>query len=226
MHTQEILEKLELNKDLRGIAHFEKLRPEGLRSFGMGLTKVKALAKPLKTNRELALSLWESEYLEAKYLALMIDDPKQVTQEQIENQFRSLSFWMLSHVWATSFMPKVPFAFELAKAWIRDKDWVKRRCGYLLLVNAAKTEGPENDAFFRKELKHIEKEIQQEENLVKDAMNNALLAIGCRNAELHAEALKVARAIGKVQVDYGDNSCEAIDCIKHLQSDRITQKLR
>ena len=50
------------------------------------------------------------------------------------------------------------------------------------------------------------------------------MAIGLRNVALNKRALKAAKKIGKVEVDYGDNSCQAVDVIKHLTSDRIKEK--
>ena len=56
-------------------------------------------------------------------------------------------------------------------------------------------------------------------------MNNALFTIGKRNLELNQLALKVAQKIGKVEVDYGDNSCQAIDCIRNLNTPYLQNKL-
>ena len=67
--------------------------------------------------------------------------------------------------------------------------------------------------------------LHEEENFVKDAMNNALIMIGSRSKALNERAISVAKFIGKVEVDYGDNSCQAMDGVKHLNSDRIQSKL-
>ena len=56
-------------------------------------------------------------------------------------------------------------------------------------------------------------------------MNGSMLSIGKRNPYLHGKTLAVARAIGPVEVDYGDNSCQALDIVKHLTSDRLLKKL-
>ena len=52
-------------------------------------------------------------------------------------------------------------------------------------------------------------------------MNNALFAIGQRSKELNLTCINIAREVGKIGVDYGDSSCEVLDVIKHLTSDRI-----
>ena len=52
-----------------------------------------------------------------------------------------------------------------------------------------------------------------------------MLSIGKRNVHLHAKTLAVARSIGPVEVDYGDNSCEPVDIVKHMTSDWLLKKL-
>ena len=49
--------------------------------------------------------------------------------------------------------------------------------------------------------------------------------IGKRSAKLNKAALKAAKAIGPVQIDYGDTSCEPLDVVKHLTSDYVRNKL-
>ena len=55
-------------------------------------------------------------------------------------------------------------------------------------------------------------------------MNNALWMIGQRSKPLNIQAIEIAKKIGKIEVDYGDNSCQAIDVLKHLTGERIQQK--
>jgi 3-methyladenine DNA glycosylase AlkD len=68
--------------------------------------------------------------------------------------------------------------------------------------------------------------MQDEENWVKAAMNAALMGIGKRNLKLNKAALKAARTIGPVEIDYGNNSCEPIDITKHLTADWLKKKLK
>jgi hypothetical protein len=62
--------------------------------------------------------------------------------------------------------------------------------------------------------------------MVKDSMNNSIFTIGMRNKNLNQKAIAVAKKIGKVEVDYGDNSCEAINCIKHLTGNRVQKSFK
>jgi 3-methyladenine DNA glycosylase AlkD len=95
---------------------------------------------------------------------------------------------------------------------------------YLLLYNIARDDKKLDDAWFEPLIDRIKENLQSEENFVKDAMNNALIMIGSRSKALHDRALTAAKSIGTVDVDYGDNSCVAMDAVSHLSSDRIKKK--
>jgi 3-methyladenine DNA glycosylase AlkD len=123
-------------------------------------------------------------------------------------------------------MPKVPFQQELAEEWLQEPDDIKRRVAYLLIYNIARDNKALDDTYFEPLVETIRSRLQSEENFVKDAMNNALIMIGSRSRNLNSKALTAAVAIGKVDVDYGDNSCKAMDASMHLNSDRIKSRLK
>ncbi len=224
MTSQDVLDLLEQNKNERGIAVWARTGLSGIGSFGLGMTQLKALAKKIGKDHRLALELWEMPYFDTQVLATLVDNPAEVTPEQAERQMQGERGWMLSHAYCNYLLPKVSFIKEKAVEWMESDDDLKRRCGYLLLHNITKDDKKLPDSFFLPYLDTIEATIQSEENFVKDAMNIALLAIGQRNRALNSRAIDVARAIGMVEVDYGDNSCVAPNCLQHLTSERIQNK--
>jgi tRNA pseudouridine(55) synthase len=133
------------------------------------------------------------------------------------------------HVYAScdSVLARSPVARPLAVDWAGDPDPLCRRIAYLLLGELAGDTKDKalTDAFFLPYIATVRTGLQGEENYVRDAMNAFLLYVGQRNAVLHAAALSAAEAIGKVEVDYGDNSCEATDVGKHLSGERIRKKV-
>jgi len=227
MTAKEVLTLLEKNRDARGMEHWKKIHPDNkMDSFGIGLTKLKALVKKIGKNHALAAELWKVSNYEAKLTAILIEDPKQVTEAQVDRMVKEFNKGMFIHVFCTMLMAKLPFLKKKVDEWTKSKDSVIRRCGYSALYVLAKS--PENidDKYFETHIAHIEKNLQKEENMVKDSMNNSIFTIGKRNKNLNTKAVAAATKIGKVVVDYGDNSCEAIDCIKHLTGDRVRKKLK
>lgn len=226
INKESVLTYLEANKDARGIKIWQNSGISGMTSVGIGVTKLKAYAKGIGKNHHLAMELWDEPIFESKILATLIDDPKLIGREQINKQVRELHFWMLSHAYCNYLLPKFPDVQQLAEEWITSKNDLVRRCGFQLYYQIAKNNKKLPDAYFDPILQQIERDIKKEENFVKDAMNNALWSIGMRSKELNERCIYMARSIGKINVDYGQNSCEAIDVVKHLSADRIQKKFK
>jgi hypothetical protein len=204
-------------------------RTGGLTSFGIGLTKLRAIAKDVGRDRDLALTLWNERNHDARIIGLLIDDPKQLTRDQVEHQVDGAKPGMLSHVLSScgATLPKSVIAFEVAKDWMASKDPVRRSCGYGLVYELAKDRKDERltDEFFLGCVETIGTTIAKEENGVRVGMGGALMSIGKRNKKLNAAAIKVARAIGPIHFSDGDRKCEPMNVLKHLTSDALRRKL-
>ena len=134
---------LKANRNERGIQNWKKLGSQTgkLKSFGIGLTVLRKLAKQIGRDHALALDLWKSDVYDAKIIALLIDDPRQITRKQAEAQVERLQQGLLAHVFSScdASLGKTPFVVELAGDWIRSKDAERRRCGYGLLYEVSKS---------------------------------------------------------------------------------------
>ncbi len=230
MTKTQVIALLRENRNERGMANWKKLgaKTGKLKSFGIGLTQLRKLAKKIGRDHGLALLLWKSDIYDAKVIGLLIDDPKQVSREQAEEQVEALNAGMLTHVFAScdATLAKTPFAFELARDWMVSKDDIRRQCGYTLLyeLSKKKVKGM-GDAYLLARIDHIRGAIHGEEMWVRESMSGALMGIGKRNKKLNQAAIRAATAIGPVDVDYGDdNSCEPLDVLKHLTSDSLKKK--
>lgn len=227
MTKTQVMSLLKENRNERGIAHWKKTSST-LNSYGIGLTQLRKLAKQIGRDHKLALKLWESDYYDAKVIGLLIDEPKLVNREQAEEQVEDLHHGMLSHVFSScdATLAKVPYAFELACDWIESADEVRRRCGYALVYELSKKRvAGMDDDWYLQLIDRIEGSIHEEEMWVRESMNTALMGIGKRNKTLHQAAVRAAKAIGPVEIDYGDdNQCEPLDVLKHLLTDRLRAK--
>lgn len=204
MTVSEVLALLEAERDERGVRHWERLGAGtgGLRSVGLGLTRLRQLAKQIGRDRALATVLWTSDLYEARVLALLIDDPAQLTREQAERQVGELAAGQLAHVFAScdATLAKAPFVVELAEAWVRSADPVRRDCGHGLIYEVSKFSGRKAPAegWFLAQVERIAAEIETAPERVRLAMAAALMGIGKRSAVLNAAALRVAQATGPI----------------------------
>ena len=232
MTKKEVIAWMEENRDERGMENWDRLGESGdgkMTSYGIGLTRLRKFAKQVGKSHELAAELWKVANHEVKIVALLIDEPKKITREQVEDQVEGVGPGSLSHVFSSCDAPlaKAPFAGELAGDWMDSEDPVRRSCAYGLIYELSKTtkKSAPDDTFYSACMKRIKKDIKGEENWVKGSMLGALFGIGKRNKEMNAAALKVIRSVGKVEVDYGNTTCEPLDVEKHLTSDYLKKKL-
>ncbi|MBM3779299.1 MAG: hypothetical protein FJW23_13870 [Acidimicrobiia bacterium] len=229
--VSEVLEVLHAERDERGMSNWKKRSSgtAGMSSFGIGLTRLRKLAREIGRNRELAQALWQTDVYDARVIALLVDDPLQITSDQVEKQVEELGGGMLAHVFAScdATLAKTSFVVELADRWVRSDDPVRRDCGYGLLYEASKFSGRRapDDAFFLACVKRIADTIGTESERVRLAMGTALMGIGKRSAVLNQAALKVARAAGPIEFTSASGKCEPFDVVKHLTADPLKKKL-
>jgi hypothetical protein len=161
----------------------------GLTSYGIGLTKLRAIAKKVGRDHDLALGLWNERNHDAKIIGLLIDDPESLTREQIEKQVDGAGAGMLSHALSScgATLPRSPLAFEVAKDWMVSRDRVRRSCGYGLVYELAKDKKDKRltDEFFLGCIEKISKTNRQGGEL--GARGDGRSAHGNRKAEQEAQ---------------------------------------
>jgi|SRR5690554_5211132 len=229
MNKADVLKLLEDNQNPRGIQNWQEMEAGcGYKSFGIGLTVLRKLAKQVGRDHDLALALWDSDYYDMKVLGILIDDPKLITREQMEAQVEAIDFGMMVHVFSACGAPvaKTDFIDSVADDWIKSPDPVRRRCAYGFvyeLSKSTKKSAPDDD-YFLSYINHIDQTFGSEDKSVHLAMAGALMGLGKRNLTLNKAALKVAEKIGPVPVESGKTQCEPMDVSKHLRSDYLKAK--
>lgn len=89
---------------------------------GVNLTKLRALAKRLKTQQDLACQLWKTDDTAAKLLATLICRPTAFTRDELDTMIRQartpkVHDWLVNYV-----VKKNPHAEELRLPWSTDPD--------------------------------------------------------------------------------------------------------
>ena len=79
--------------------------------FGVSFANLNKLQKKIKVDHQLALQLWESGNTDARTLATLIADPKQMTLAQADKWIENINYYMLCDLLA-DLIAKTPFAKE------------------------------------------------------------------------------------------------------------------
>src|SRR5438552_15931269 len=93
--TEDILRKmmaLATPESLKGMGRFA-INTE--KAYGVSIPDLRSLAREIGKSHEFAQDLWASQIHEARILASMIDDPRLVTDKQMEEWVKDFDSWDL-----------------------------------------------------------------------------------------------------------------------------------
>jgi len=230
MKRADVLAYLKSEQDPRGIENWKQHAEDsgGLKSYGIGLTRLRKYAKSIGRDAKLARELWKSNVYEAKVVSLLVDDPKLMTIEQAETQVEQLQGGYLAHVFSScdAVLAKTPFVLEIMERWIHSKDPIRKDCGYGLLyeISKWKKKSAPDEAAFLAHIELIDKAYEQQSTQVLMSMACALMGIGKRTKALNARALELAKKIGPIEFD-PSGQCDPMDVAKHLESTYLKERL-
>jgi 3-methyladenine DNA glycosylase AlkD len=166
---------------------------------GVNLSKLRGLAKRLKTQQELARELWRTENTAARLLAILICRPKAFDRDELDVMLRAartpkVHDWLVNYV-----VKKSAHAEDLRLAWSPDPDPVVASAGWALTTErvAKKPEGLDLAGL----LDVIEAEMKEAPDRLQWAMNHCLAQIGIEHAELRARAIGIGERL-EVLKDY------------------------
>ena len=186
-------------KQLKALGN-EKVRAQNAKSgagdnqFGVSLGEIRALAKKIRSNHELALSLWENGNVDAQFLAALLIQPKKLSAKEMDRMVRSISFvrvadWLIAYV-----VRQHPDKETLRQGWMAaDNRWAPRAGWDLTSERVAKSpDGLDLPAL----LARIEAEMADADPEVQWTMNNTLATIGIHFPKHRKRAVAIGEKIG------------------------------
>ncbi|MEV4347541.1 DNA alkylation repair protein [Actinoplanes sp. NPDC049596] len=166
---------------------------------GVNLTRLRAVAKRLKTQQELARELWATGDTAARLLALLICRPKLFDRAELDRMLREarapkVHDWLVNYV-----VKKSPWAEELRLAWLADPDPAVASAGWALTTErvAKRPAGLDLAAL----LDVIEAEMKGAPDRLQWAMNHCLAQIGISHPGSRDRAIGIGERL-EVLKDY------------------------
>ncbi|MGO4192302.1 DNA alkylation repair protein [Arthrobacter sp. YAF17] len=166
---------------------------------GVNLSKLRAIAKRLKTQQDLARVLWATDDTPARLLALLICRPKEFERGELDAMLRQ-SRAAKVHDWLVNYVvKKSPHAEELRTAWTADPDAVVASAGWALTSERVvkKPQGLDLPGL----LDTIEAQMQDAPDRLQWGMNMCLAQIGIQHAAHRARAIDIGERL-EVLKDY------------------------
>ncbi|MFD0047532.1 DNA alkylation repair protein [Pseudarthrobacter scleromae] len=166
---------------------------------GVNLSKLRAIAKRLKTQQDLARELWATGDTAARLLALLVCRPKAFGRAELDAMLREaraakVQDWLVNYV-----VKKGPHAEDLRVAWLADPDPVVAAAGWALTSErvAKAPEGLDLAGL----LDVIEAEMKDAPDRLQWAMNTCLAQIGIEHFAYRPRALEIGERL-EVLKDY------------------------
>lgn len=214
------LKKLENPENVHGMRKYGIYSSEML---GISMPVLRKQAKILGKSHELATELWETGVYEARLISVMIDQPNEVTEEQMDSYIKCFDSWALCDEACMELFSKTKYAWKKALEWSTRENEFEKRAAFSLMAAIAvyDREAPEDE--FLKFLDAIKRESTVGRNYVRKAVNWALRQIGKRSTFLNSKAIDAAREM----LFMNSKSAEWIakDAIKELESPVIQERI-
>lgn len=168
-------------------------------------------------DQDFALELWASGNMDARTLAFLVADPTVVKSQEIDSWLRDFNYHLLVGLLA-DVAARSPYALAKWKKWSASKSSQAFSAAYCLLSSwlvqdplAVPQESIDSA------LVAIQTKIRTSPNRARYSMNQALIAIGIYRVSDRKRVFQVAKTIGKVEVDHGNNSCKTPHAITYIE---------
>ncbi|WP_413454479.1 DNA alkylation repair protein [Glutamicibacter sp. FR1] len=167
--------------------------------FGVNLGKLRALAKALKSNQELANELWATGDTATRLVALLIAKPRSFSLDQLQAWSKDattpkVQAWFLSYI-----VKKSKLLEELPVLLMDESDQVQQAAAWELTAHQV-VKAPEQ-LELEQLLDTIESEMRTAPDRLQWAMNTTLAQIGIEHERLRPRALAIGESL-QVLADY------------------------
>jgi 3-methyladenine DNA glycosylase AlkD len=164
--------------------------------FGVKLGDIRTLAKTIKTNHELAKSLWETGNIDARLLSTLLIDPNALSISEIDEMVRSVKFLQVAD-WLNAYVVKQhPDNEKLREKWMHSSDpMAARACWSLTSGRVVRSpDGLDLPAI----LDRIESEMPNAAPEVQWTMNSTLAQIGICYPVHRKRAIAIGEKLGSI----------------------------
>ncbi len=162
--------------------------------FGVKLGDLRKVAKKIKTNHQLALSLWQTGNLDARLLAILILKPEDLSTDELEQMVQEATFFQLAD-WVNSYVVKpYPDNESLRKKWMQSSDPMLARAGWNLTAQRVVRQAEILDLSAL--LDRLENEMGEAPAAAQWTMNFTLGYIGIHHEQHRERALAIGEKLG------------------------------
>ena len=223
MELNDIIKELESLENPSNIKGMERFGIKTLKAYGVRMPELRKIAKKCGQDHKLALDLWDYGYHETRLLATMIENPEEITPQQLDSWVHSFYSWDIVDQACLNLLDKVPLARENIFIWCDAEEEFVKRTAFSLIAVIAVHDKKASDDYFNKYYPIIKEASKDNRNIIKKSVNWALRSIGKRNINCNQRALNVAYDI--LKLDDKSSRWVANGAIRELESEKVQERL-
>ncbi|SEH05517.1 Uncharacterised protein [Candidatus Venteria ishoeyi] len=162
-------------------------------NWGVSIIDLREIAGMFEKNHLLALKLWNKQWRETMILATLLDDPKELSEEQIDFWTKTFEGTEIAEQASTNLWVKSKFAFIKALEFCRGKKHLVRFTGIHLIGRLAITDKNAIDEMFEpffEELPTLAKDPKLHTPLYR-----SIIAMGSRSKYLNEICIELSKTL-------------------------------
>lgn len=181
-------------------------------NWGVSIIELREIARNFKSSHLLALKLWNKQWRETMILATLLDEPDEVTEEQMDFWTKSFENSEIAEQASANLWARTKFAFTKALEWCRGKKHLVRFTGIHLAGRLALADKNAIDEMF-------EPFFEELLTLAKDAklhtvLHRSIIAMANRSEMLYRQTIELAGNLqlsdSETAVNFGESLFEEL----------------
>ncbi len=177
-------------------------------NFGVSIPLLQQIASEYPKNHLLALKLWNKQWRETMILATLLEDPLEVTEDQLDFWVRNFQSVEIAEQAAMNLFSKTGSAYRKAFEYCLGKKLLVKIVGLLMIGRLALTDREASDEKFDpffELMPPLSKDPQ-----LSTVFSRVYIQIGMRNTNLHETAISHARILKTINVKTAQQNSELI----------------
>lgn len=197
MNNEEIIATLKSLSNQKYRSNIIKLGIPENSSLGVTTKKIRKLAKTINKSNELAYQLWNYNYHEAKLLAVLLFDNKQITLDEIKVLITNVTSWDLCDHLCKNLIIKIKGYDTLISEWVKSTQTYTKRAAFTLIASDIIHNKKIDDSTIDLYLELIKNNSHASHPHIKKAVIWALKEIGKKDFHCQEKSLITAYELGQ-----------------------------
>ena len=211
---QEILARIKRLQNREVVNSMKKRGTEYNVNYGVSIPMLQLLASEYSRNHLLALKLWNKQWRETMIIATILEEPLEVTENQIDFWVRNFASIEIAEQAAMNLFSKTTFAYQKAFEYCLGKKLFVKIVGLLMIGRLALTDKhapDENFDPFLELMSPLSKDSQ-----LSTVFSRVFIQVGMRNPNLHGLVIRHAEILktidSEVSLDNAELILNELDC--------------